>query len=235
MARIKLSRRAPNVKRAQIGAATAVLLSLASGSTPVAASGPNIVEQWDKIAEDTVVGTGAPQIEGFVYMSYTQTAVYDALVGIDGTYAPFGPAVAAPAGASRDAAVVEAAVRDAHVLHPVGGRSARHGANGVACRHPRRTGEDRRHRRRTPGGLEHHRAADGRRPADAHRVDLLVPDQDTGSGRLAPDAARLPGAADAVGRDHEAVRAAPAPTDSCRRRRRRSRAPSTWPASTRSR
>ena len=110
MARIKFSRRAPNVKRAQIGAATAVLLSLASGgSTPVAASGPNIVEQWDKIAEDTVVGTGAPQIEGFVYMSYTQTAVYDALVGIDGTYAPFGPQIAAPAGASRDAAVVEAA------------------------------------------------------------------------------------------------------------------------------
>ena len=110
MARIKFSRRAPNIKRAQIGAATAVLLSLASGgSTPVAASGPNIVEQWDKIAEDTVVGTGAPQIEGFVYMSYTQTAVYDALVGIDGTYALFGPQIAAPAGASRDAAVVEAA------------------------------------------------------------------------------------------------------------------------------
>ena len=42
-------------------------------------------------------------------MSYTQTAVYDALVAIDGTYQSFGPAIAAPAGASRDAAVVEAA------------------------------------------------------------------------------------------------------------------------------
>ena len=49
MARIKFSRRAPKVKRAQIGAATAVLLTLATGgSTPVAASGPNIVEQWTR-------------------------------------------------------------------------------------------------------------------------------------------------------------------------------------------
>jgi hypothetical protein len=110
MASMTISRRATNVRRAQIGAATAVLLSLASaGFSPAAASGPNIVEQWDKLAEDTVVATGAPQIEGFVYMSYTQTAVYDAMVAIDGRYAPFGPPVAAPAGASREAAVVEAA------------------------------------------------------------------------------------------------------------------------------
>ena len=110
MAGIEVNRRTGNLRRAQIGAATAVLLSLAAGGwTPAAASGPNIVEQWNKIAEDTVVATGAFQIEGFVYMSYTQTAVYDALVAIDGTYQSFGPAIAAPAGASREAAVVEAA------------------------------------------------------------------------------------------------------------------------------
>ena len=110
MAGIEVNRRTGNVRRAQIGAAAAVLLSLAAGGwTPAAASGPNIVEQWNKIAEDTVVATGAFQIEGFVYMSYTQTAVYDALVAIDGTYQSFGPAIAAPAGASREAAVVEAA------------------------------------------------------------------------------------------------------------------------------
>jgi hypothetical protein len=110
MAGIEVNRRTSNVRRAQIGAAAAVLLSLAAGGwTPAAASGPNIVEQWNKIAEDTVVATGAFQIEGFVYMSYTQTAVYDALVAIDGTYQSFGPAIAAPAGASREAAVVEAA------------------------------------------------------------------------------------------------------------------------------
>ena len=110
MAGIEVNRRTGNVRRAQIGAAAAVLLSLAAGGwTPAAASGPNIVEQWNKIAEDTVVATGAFQIEGFVYMSYTQTAVYDALVAIDGRYQSFGPAIAAPAGASREAAVVEAA------------------------------------------------------------------------------------------------------------------------------
>ena len=30
----------------------------------------NAVEQWDKIAEDTVVGSGAFQSEGMIYMAY---------------------------------------------------------------------------------------------------------------------------------------------------------------------
>ncbi len=78
-------------------------------SSPAAASGPNIVAQWNKIAEDTVVGSGAQQIEGFVYMSYAQAAVFDALVAIKGRYVPYGPPISAPAGASSDAAVVQAA------------------------------------------------------------------------------------------------------------------------------
>jgi hypothetical protein len=83
---------------------------LALGSTSAAAAaGPNIVAQWDKIAEDTVVGSGAQQIEGFVYMSYTQAAVFDALVAIKGRYIPYGPTFRAPRGASSDAAVVQAA------------------------------------------------------------------------------------------------------------------------------
>ena len=68
-----------------------------------------MVAQWDKIAEDTVVGSGAQQIEGFVYMSYTQAAVFDALVAIKGRYAPYGPPISAPRGASSNAAVVQAA------------------------------------------------------------------------------------------------------------------------------
>jgi hypothetical protein len=55
---------------------------LAGGSSTAVASGPNIVAQWDKIAEDTVVGSGAQQIEALIYLSYTQTAVYDAVVAI---------------------------------------------------------------------------------------------------------------------------------------------------------
>ena len=97
-------------RTARLLAAVCLLGSLVAGvSAPVAASGPNVVAQWNKIAEDTVVGSGAQQIEGMIYMSYTQTAVYDALVAIYGTYEPYGPALTAPAGASADAAVVEAA------------------------------------------------------------------------------------------------------------------------------
>ena len=94
MARIEIRWPARTVKRARTAAAMTVLLSLAAGGwTPAAAAGPNTVAQWNKIAEDTVVGSGAFQIEAFVYMAYAQTAVYDALVGIDGTYAPIGPAI----------------------------------------------------------------------------------------------------------------------------------------------
>jgi VCPO second helical-bundle domain len=78
-------------------------------ASPAAASGPNLVAQWNKIAEDTVFGSGAAQIEGMVYMSYTQAAVYDAVVAIDGGYAPYGSPITAPAGASAEAAIVQAA------------------------------------------------------------------------------------------------------------------------------
>ena len=99
------SRRTPRLL-----AAVCLLGSLVVGvAAPAAASGPNIVAQWNKIAEDTVVGSGAQQIEGMIYMSYTQTAVYDSLVAIYGGYEPYGPALTAAAGASPDAAVVEAA------------------------------------------------------------------------------------------------------------------------------
>lgn len=92
---------------AEAGVAASLVLT---GFAPAAsAAGPNTVAQWDQIAEDTVVRSGAFQIEGDIYMAYTQTAVYDAVVAIDGTYAPLGPTIAAPAGASADAAVVEAA------------------------------------------------------------------------------------------------------------------------------
>jgi hypothetical protein len=72
-------------------------------------TGPNTVAQWNKIAEDTVVGSGTFQNEGWVYMAYTEAAVYDAVVAIEGEYAPYGPPIAAPEDASVDAAVVEAA------------------------------------------------------------------------------------------------------------------------------
>jgi hypothetical protein len=57
----------------------------------------NTAQQWDKIAEDTVVGSGAFQNEGLVYMAYVSNAMYRA---------------AAPGerrGQSSDAALIEAA------------------------------------------------------------------------------------------------------------------------------
>jgi hypothetical protein len=69
----------------------------------------NAAQQWNKIAEDTVVGSGAFQNEGLIYMAYVSAAIYDAVVVIQGGYEPYGRHVAAPPNASVTAAVIEAA------------------------------------------------------------------------------------------------------------------------------
>src|SRR5437588_7996796 len=100
--------------RAVAIAVTAVAFAGAAGAAQNAAAAlppGNAVEQWNKIAENTVVGSGAFQNEGLIYMAYESAAVYDAVVAIDGDYAPYGAPIAAAGGASADAAVVEAAYR----------------------------------------------------------------------------------------------------------------------------
>jgi hypothetical protein len=93
-------------------AALAVTAAASTTRNAAAALLPgNTVAQWNKIAEDTVVASGAFQSEGFIYMAYASAAVYDALVAIEGDFEPYGPAIQAPSGASIDAAVVEAAYR----------------------------------------------------------------------------------------------------------------------------
>jgi hypothetical protein len=95
-------------------AVTALAVAASAGTTRVAAAAlppGNTVAQWNKIAEDTVVGSGAFQSEGLIYMAYASAAVYDAVVAIEGGFEPYGSAITAPAGASVDAAVVEAAYR----------------------------------------------------------------------------------------------------------------------------
>jgi hypothetical protein len=57
----------------------------------------NAVQQWDKIAEDTIVGSGAFQNEGLIYMGYVTSAMYRAV------------SPGERRGQSTDAAVVEAA------------------------------------------------------------------------------------------------------------------------------
>jgi VCPO second helical-bundle domain len=95
-------------------AIVALTVAASAGTTRNAAAAlppGNTVAQWNKVAEDTVVGSGAFQTEGFIYMAYASAAVYDAVVAIEGGFEPYGPAITAPAGASVDAAAVEAAYR----------------------------------------------------------------------------------------------------------------------------
>ena len=105
-------------RRAVFVTATALILlavqSAGAGarSSAIAVLPPgNTVEQWDKIAEDTVVGSGTFQAEGLLYMAYESAAVYDAVVSLVGGYQPLEPAFRVDKQASPDAAVVEAAYR----------------------------------------------------------------------------------------------------------------------------
>jgi hypothetical protein len=100
--------------RAAMIVLAALTISAAGGATQTAAAAlppGNTVAQWNKIAEDTVVGSGAFQNEGLVYMAYVSTAVYDAVVAVEGGYEPYSFAVELGADASTDAAAVEAAHR----------------------------------------------------------------------------------------------------------------------------
>ena len=95
-------------------AAAALAAAASTGTTRNAAAAlppGNTVTQWNKIAEDTVVGSGAFQAEGFIYMAYASTAVYNAVVATEGGYEPLDSTITAPAGASVECAVVEAAYR----------------------------------------------------------------------------------------------------------------------------
>jgi hypothetical protein len=98
---------------AAIAAVALAIVGSAGTARDAAAALPpgNTVAQWNQIAEDTVVGSGTFQSEGLIYMAYASAAVYDAVVAIEGGFESYGPAITAPAGASADAAVVEAAYR----------------------------------------------------------------------------------------------------------------------------
>ena len=79
----------------------------ATGSATLPAG--NSVQQWDQLAADTVVRSGALQIEGFQYMAYVSAAVYDAVISIQGGFKTWGPRIKSQAGASANAAAIEAA------------------------------------------------------------------------------------------------------------------------------
>src|SRR5258708_40337178 len=87
-----------------IALAIMLLACTVSQAAPTLPPG-DTVQQWNTIAENTVVGSGAFQPEGFIYMGYVSSAMYDAVVSIEGGYEPYSSAIPDASGASADAAV----------------------------------------------------------------------------------------------------------------------------------
>src|SRR3989442_3690894 len=82
---------------AAVAGVLAVVAAAASHDARAVLPPGNTVQQWDKIAEDTVVGSGAFQNEGLIYMAYTSSAINSAV------------SPGERRGQSTDAAVVQAA------------------------------------------------------------------------------------------------------------------------------
>ena len=172
----------------------------------------NTAAQWNTIAENTVVGSGAFQAEGYIYMAYTSAAVYDAVVAIEGGFEPYGPPITAPPGASVDCAVIEAAYRTLVNYFPftggtLGALYAEALSNFGGC-----TGDG------GGGTLVGQTAAtniidltDGRWADDPDRHDVVVSHAAASPGRVATNAA-IRATADAVGGERAPIhRAEPRP------------------------
>src|SRR5215471_6315709 len=98
----------------------AAFLSL--GADPTAAStGPDAVTRWNDhlLSVTTAPAVNRPNPEIAAAAAYMHIAMYDAISSIDGNYVPFATLVAnVPAGASREAAAIEAAYRILAFLYP---------------------------------------------------------------------------------------------------------------------
>src|SRR4051794_7289872 len=92
-----------------LGSVAGASASHGSAIGPATLPAGNSVQQWDQLAADTVVRSGALQIEGFQYMAYVSAAVYDAVISIRGGFKTWGPRIKSQARASANAAAVEAA------------------------------------------------------------------------------------------------------------------------------
>jgi hypothetical protein len=108
--------RGKQMNRLKYIAAVATLL-FASGATA-----QNAVTDWNNIAItqaklSTAPGSATPGGTG-VYVAYVELAVYNAVNAINGGFEPYKYTVTAPAGASADAAAIEAAYRMLRYLLP---------------------------------------------------------------------------------------------------------------------
>jgi len=97
--------------------AAALLATSLSGIATATAStrasdDPAVITFWNEVAVGTiVVDAGKANAEAFIWYAYTQAAVYNAVVGITGRYAPYRWAPQAPDDASPQAAAATAAYR----------------------------------------------------------------------------------------------------------------------------
>jgi hypothetical protein len=96
--------------------AAVLLATLATGTATAAteastaADDPTVVSDWNEIAVTTLLGDTTKQlVEDFLYLGFVQAAVYDAVVGVEGRYAPYRFHAHAPHGTSAQAAAVAAA------------------------------------------------------------------------------------------------------------------------------
>ncbi len=113
------SRRRPvHIRRwPALGAAVVFVTALAAAPaagaatlTRAPAGDPAVVSDWNAIAVTTLVGDTTKQLaEDILYMGFVQAAVYNAVVGVDGRYAPYRFHSRAPRGTSAQAAAVAAA------------------------------------------------------------------------------------------------------------------------------
>lgn len=93
-------------------------LALAIAATcllPLPAAAQNVVTDWNNIAITQARASTAPGASSpggtSVYVAYVELAVYNSVVAIEGRFRPYKYTIPAPAGASPDAAAVEAAYR----------------------------------------------------------------------------------------------------------------------------
>ena len=93
-----------------IGIATPATTFADSTPATTSAGDPAVISEWNAIAVTTLAGDTTKQgVEDILYMGFAQAAVYNAVVGVDGRYAPYRFHAHAPRGASAQAAAVAAA------------------------------------------------------------------------------------------------------------------------------
>ncbi len=102
-----------------VGLTAAMLVASLSVTAPPTAAArsaadPAVITNWNAVAVDViVVDAGKANAEAFLWLAFTQAAVYNAVVGITGRYEPYKWNPDAPQGASPEAAAATAAF---HVL-----------------------------------------------------------------------------------------------------------------------